>query len=265
MKLIVNIVARLGLFAILFLLMQVIAAWLMPLLSFGDADLGRILAYTLSMSLMIVVLRLCNRESLLPAEPIMHSRRGFNPLLILYGVVVMIALSIVLAPLGGYLPEDSREFSDSLWTLVLVVFAAPIFEEVLFRGRLYGLLRTKASPMVSVLLSSLMFGLMHLQPAVMLEGVLMGLLFSYAYLRSRSIFAPVILHMCNNALAYALKVLSYGERPLLELVDSRNYYMAIYIASAVVVVISYVLMIRFVVRYNRRGARAAKNEITAQS
>lgn len=257
MKLIVDIVARLGLFAILFLLMQVIAAWLMPLLSFGDADLGRILAYTLSMSLMIVVLRLCNRESLLPAEPIMHSRRGFNPLLILYGVVVMIALSIVLAPLGGYLPEDSREFSDSLWTLVLVVFAAPIFEEVLFRGRLYGLLRTKASPMVSVLLSSLMFGLMHLQPAVMLEGVLMGLLFSYAYLRSRSIFAPVILHMCNNALAYALKVLSYGERPLLELVDSRQYYLVIYVASAVIVVVSFALMIRFMVRYNRRGTKSS--------
>lgn len=257
MKLIVDIVARLGLFAILFLLMQVIAAWLMPLLSFGDADLGRILAYTLSMSLMIVVLRLCNRDSLLPAEPIMHSRRGFNPLLILYGVVVMIALSIVLAPLGGYLPEDSREFSDSLWTLVLVVFAAPIFEEVLFRGRLYGLLRTKASPMVSVLLSSLMFGLMHLQPAVMLEGVLMGLLFSYAYLRSRSIFAPVILHMCNNALAYALKVLSYGERPLLELVDSRQYYLVIYVASAVIVVVSFALMIRFMVRYNRRGTKSS--------
>ncbi len=263
MKLIVDIVARLGLFAILFLLMQVIAAWLMPLLSFGDVDLGRILTYTLSMSLMIVALRLCNRESLLPAEPIMHSRRGFNPLLILYGVVVMIALSIVLAPLGGYLPEDSREFSDSLWTLVLVVFAAPIFEEVLFRGRLYGLLRTKVSPMVSVLLSSLMFGLMHLQPAIMLEGVLMGLLFSYAYLRSRSIFAPVILHMCNNALAYALKVLSYGERPLLELVDSRQYYLVIYVASAVIVVVSFVLMIRFMVRYNRRGARAVKNETTA--
>lgn len=257
MKLIVDIVARLGLFAILFLLMQVIAAWLMPLLSFGDADLGRILAYTLSMSLMIVILRLCNRVSLLPAEPIMHSRRGFNPLLILYGVVVTIALSIVLAPLGGYLPEDSREFSDSLWTLVLVVFAAPIFEEVLFRGRLYGLLRTKASPMVSVLLSSLMFGLMHLQPAVMLEGVLMGLLFSYAYLRSRSIFAPVILHMCNNALAYALKVLSYGERPLLELVDSRQYYLVIYVASAVIVVVSFALMIRFMVRYNRRGTKSS--------
>ncbi|MBQ8205751.1 MAG: CPBP family intramembrane metalloprotease [Alistipes sp.] len=257
MKFIVDIVARLGLFAILFLLMQVIAAWLMPLLSFGDADLGRILAYTLSMSLMIVILRLCNRESLLPAEPIMHSRRGFNPLLILYGVVVTIALSIVLAPLGGYLPEDSREFSDSLWTLVLVVFAAPIFEEVLFRGRLYGLLRTKASPMVSVLLSSLMFGLMHLQPAVMLEGVLMGLLFSYAYLRSRSIFAPVILHMCNNALAYALKVLSYGERPLLELVDSRQYYLVIYAASAVIVVVSFALMIRFMVRYNRRGTKSS--------
>lgn len=257
MKLIVDIVARLGLFAILFLLMQVIAAWLMPLLSFGDADLGRILAYTLSMSLMIVVLRLCNRESLFPAESIMHSRRGFNPLLILYGVVVMIALSIVLAPLGGYLPEDSREFSDSLWTLVLVVFAAPIFEEVLFRGRLYGLLRTKASPMVSVLLSSLMFGLMHLQPAVMLEGVLMGLLFSYAYLRSRSIFAPIILHMCNNALAYALKVLSYGERPLLELVDSRQYYLVIYAASAVIVVVPFALMIRFMVRYNRRGTKSS--------
>lgn len=257
MKLFVDIVARLGLFAILFLLMQVIAAWLMPLLSFGDADLGRFLAYTLSMLLMIVLLRLCNRESLLPAEPIMRSRRGFNPILILYGVVVMIALSIVLAPLGSYLPEDSRAFSDSLWTLLLVVIAAPIFEEILFRGRLYGLLRTKASPMVSVLLSSLMFGIMHLQPAVMLEGVLMGLLFSYAYLRSRSIFAPIVLHMCNNALAYALKVLSYGERPLLELVDSRQYYLVIYAVSAVIVVVSFALMIRFMVRYNRRGTKSS--------
>lgn len=259
MKLVVDIVARLALFAILFLLMQVVAAWLMPQLSFGDVDLGRVLAYTLSMILMVVVLRLCNRPALLHAEPVMHSRRGFNPILILFGVVVMIALSIVLAPLGSYLPEDSRVFSDSVWTLTLVVVVAPIFEEILFRGRLYGLLRVKTSPLVAVTLSSLMFGIMHLQPAVMLEGVLMGLLFSYAYLRTRSIFAPIILHMCNNALAYALKVLSYGERPLLELVDSRNYYVAIYIASAVVVVISYVLMIRFVVRYNRRGAKSSKD------
>ena len=252
MKLVVDIVARLALFAILFLLMQVVAAWLMPQLSFGDVDLGRVLAYTLSMILMVVVLRLCNRPALLHAEPVMHSRRGFNPILILFGVVVMI-------PLGSYLPEDSRVFSDSVWTLTLVVVVAPIFEEILFRGRLYGLLRVKTSPLVAVTLSSLMFGIMHLQPAVMLEGVLMGLLFSYAYLRTRSIFAPIILHMCNNALAYALKVLSYGERPLLELVDSRNYYVAIYIASAVVVVISYVLMIRFVVRYNRRGAKSSKD------
>lgn len=255
MKVFIDVVARLSLFAILFILMQIVAAWLLPLLSFGgDIDLGRFLGYSLSMILMIIVLRVLNRATLLHSERVMTSYRGLNPLVALYGVLVIVALSITLAPLNDYMPVDSREFSDSVWTLVLVVIAAPIFEEILFRGRLYGLLRTKTSPLVSVMLSALLFGVLHLQPSVMAEGLLVGIVFSYAYLRTKSIVAPIILHMCNNALAYTLEVLSYGERPLLELIDNREYFLVIYVVSALFAVVSLGIMIGYIVRYGRENS-----------
>ena len=82
------------------------------------------------------------------------------------------------------------------------------------------------------------------------------MLFSYAYVRTRSIIAPIILHMCNTALAYALTILSYNEKSLLELVDSEAYYLIIYVVSAVIVSVA---MVGVVVRL----VRVRKQEPTA--
>jgi membrane protease YdiL (CAAX protease family) len=141
------------------------------------------------------------------------------------------------------MPADSRVFDDSVWTLINVVIVAPIFEEIIFRGKLYNILRVSSSPIVAVLLSSTIFGIIHFEPVVFISGILSGLLFSYAYIRTRSIYSPILLHMCNNALAYALTILSYSERSLLDLVESDAYNFIIYYVSSIILVVSMIAMV----------------------
>jgi membrane protease YdiL (CAAX protease family) len=162
---------------------------------------------------------------------------------LLIAVVVLVALSIVLSPFEGQMLTDSREFDDSLWTLLTVVVAAPIFEEIIFRGKLYNVLHVSCAPILAVLLSSAVFGIVHFQPIVFISGILSGVLFRYAYIRTRSIYSPILLHMCNNALAYALTILSYSERSLLDLVESDAYNFIIYYVSSIILVVSMIAMV----------------------
>lgn len=249
MRKVVDTTFRLMVFLVIFIAMQIIAAIIVTPLPFGDdIALQRLITYAVSMTLTIVALK-GYKHFITPApEPIKCSRLGFNPIVTLFGVVVLVAISVVLFPFERHMPADSRVFDDSVWTLINVVIVAPIFEEIIFRGKLYNILRVSSSPIVAVLLSSTIFGIIHFEPVVFISGILSGLLFSYAYIRTRSIFAPVLLHMCNNALAYALTILSYGERPLLDLVESDAYNFIIYYVSIIIVVFAVVVMVVRIVR-----------------
>jgi membrane protease YdiL (CAAX protease family) len=186
-------------------------------------------------------------------EPIERSRAGFNPILLLAGVIFIFALSIVLSPLEELMPVDNSMYDDSVWTLIMVVVIAPIFEEILFRGKLYNMLRISASPLTSVVLASLLFGAVHLEPIIAISGLPWGLLLGFVYLRSRSIIAPIILHMFNNALAYATIVLSYDDKSIVELIDGERYFLLIYIVSALIVVIAMIRFVTFIVKQGRQN------------
>ena len=62
------------------------------------------------------------------------SSRGLNPVLLLWGVVFMLATSVVLEPLLSLLPEVPNAYGRGAWAIVTVVVMAPLFEEVIFRG-----------------------------------------------------------------------------------------------------------------------------------
>jgi hypothetical protein len=62
--------------------------------------------------------------------------------------------------------------------------------------------------------------------------------------------------MCNNALAYALTILSYNEKSLLELVDSEAYFLIIYVVSAVIVSVAMVGVVVRLVRVRRQEPTA---------
>ncbi|WP_460577619.1 lysostaphin resistance A-like protein [Hymenobacter coalescens] len=83
-----------------------------------------------------------------------------------------------------------------------ICVAAPVLEELLFRGvMLPGLERNYGSGK-AILQSSLLFGLFHLNPAQAVSAFLLGLLAGWVYVRTRSLAACIWLHFLNNAVAF---------------------------------------------------------------
>jgi membrane protease YdiL (CAAX protease family) len=74
----------------------------------------------------------------------------------------------------------------------------PVFEELLFRGLVFGELRKVATVRLALVIQALIFGLYHINPIQGAYAFLIGLLLGYVYYRSSSIVAPMIVHAAIN-------------------------------------------------------------------
>ncbi len=99
---------------------------------------------------------------------------------------------------------DSYKQAKSLPLLYIgVVFLAPLFEEILFRGFLFkGLRNSFLGGHGTVLTTSLIFSIIHLTQysisIIFLMILPMALLLGYARLYSKSLLLPFFLHAINN-------------------------------------------------------------------
>jgi len=84
---------------------------------------------------------------------------------------------------------------------LLVVVAAPIVEETLFRGILFGGLRRRMSLWPAALLSGFLFALVHFQPVVLLPFLGLGVVLAVLYERSGSLLPPTVAHAAFNAMS----------------------------------------------------------------
>ena len=217
------------------------------------ADVSFMLCYFISMIAVYGATILLEKVAFKRVAPVYNLKEGFDPIAILLGVVLIFAISVILLPLEEVLSPDSRTFPDGFGTLLTVVLLAPIFEEMIFRARLYNILSRNTSPLMSASLSAIAFGVVHLEPIVVIEALLVGVVLSYFYLSKRSIFTPIILHIFNNAFAYALVMLSYNGKSLRELIgNSADVHLGVYLLCSLIVVVGSVFIIRFFVLEKRR-------------
>jgi membrane protease YdiL (CAAX protease family) len=87
---------------------------------------------------------------------------------------------------------------------IALVIIAPIAEEVLFRGYLYGKLRSHASVLVATLLTSALFGAVHMQWNVAIDTFILSLAMCYLRELTGTIWAGTLVHMIKNGLAFTL-------------------------------------------------------------
>ena len=94
--------------------------------------------------------------------------------------------------------DGSSYASLGLWMLPLAVIAAPIFEEFIFRGLIFGGLRRSFGVWPATLASAAVFAIVH--PAFSLLPVfVMGVCAALVYERTRSLLAPMLVHAVYNA------------------------------------------------------------------
>ena len=95
----------------------------------------------------------------------------------------------------------SSRYEYMLAFLALVVIA-PIAEEVLFRGYLYGKLRQYVPIWASVIVTSLLFALVHLQWNVAIDVFVLSVILCLLREKTGSISSSIIVHMIKNAIAF---------------------------------------------------------------
>lgn len=133
---------------------------------------------------------------------------SFLPYLLLSGVLLLIAKSLL--PEVNLTEKQQLGFSTNIFgvevafAFVLFVILAPLMEELLFRGYLYGKLRPRVGLIVSMLLVSLAFAVLHGQLNVGIDTFALSIVLCLLREFTGSIWAGVLLHATKNGLAFYL-------------------------------------------------------------
>ncbi len=209
------------------------------------------------MMLLAVVIYRCARGGNMKLS-IQHSMRGFDPTILLWGLMIILSLEVVMEPLMQLLPPSPMPSGRGFYMLLSILVVAPIFEELLCRGVILESIRKRRGSVVGCIISALIFGLMHFEPQSVLNAFAIGILLGYLYLRTRSIFAPIILHSLNNVLAYFLLLFGFANTTISQLVKNEFIYMIIYITASIILLISLISIARYISRLDRQDKNITK-------
>ena len=132
-------------------------------------------------------------------------------------LIVSMAYGFIAGQLAGDIPaqgilEQMGEFEGLVGILSLglvVVVLAPLSEELVFRGFIFGALRKRSGFLVSGVLSSLAFTIIHLQfhPVLFIQIFILGFLLALVYERTHNLVVPMLAHGVYN-LAIAAIILA---------------------------------------------------------
>jgi membrane protease YdiL (CAAX protease family) len=140
---------------------------------------------------------------------------GFKAILLLMPMVWMVttltaivcdALGIARSPHSLIRIADSPLSATMRWLLVFaVVVAAPVFEELLFRGHLQSVLsRGLNRPWAAIVITSLIFAAFHAELWMFVPLFVLSCGFGLMYERTGNLWAPVTMHAIFNGVSLAL-------------------------------------------------------------
>jgi membrane protease YdiL (CAAX protease family) len=134
---------------------------------------------------------------------------GFRPArfwTIVLGAVGALIVSVAVSQLGE--PEGVKQALDvartpSLFVASLIVMAllAPVAEEAVFRGLLYGWVAGRWGTTVAWFVSSVLFAAAHIELAHIILVLPLGLWFGWLRRRTDSLWPSLVAHIVNNGLA----------------------------------------------------------------
>ncbi len=130
-----------------------------------------------------------------------------------WSVLAIVFTVIPSALLEAFVEVPYEDVSDWMWMLgpawlgvILLVVMAPLGEELLFRGFLFGgLMQSRLGPLGAILVTSVLWSVIHIQYDWMIVGVIfvIGIVLGAVRWLSGSLWPPIVAHGVMNALAAA--------------------------------------------------------------
>jgi membrane protease YdiL (CAAX protease family) len=129
----------------------------------------------------------------------------------LYGLTWIINISYaIFLYQHGFTPPETDVYTKLLgqvtWytlilNLVLAGMLAPVVEEVLFRGVIFGGLQAHFGKWTSAVLSAMIFSALHFQAYGFFPRFMLGMVLVYLYDKYKSLYPAIALHGLNNIVA----------------------------------------------------------------
>lgn len=166
------------------------------------------------------------------------STSGFNPNVILGGLIWLISVQVVVEPISLYLPVAESAAGQGFWAIVTAVLFAPVLEEFIFRGLVMESLLRRHRRSLSVVVSAMLFAIVHFQPSVMFSAFVSGLVLGTIYLHTNSIFSTIILHSINNAIAFSLITLNVEDYSYRQVLGGGELYYIVYALCFVISIVA---------------------------
>jgi len=195
----------LAIFIVVVLLLWVPAGWLLH-------DRGMVTLLAVFFATALIALSVAMAPMGLAALPALGFRRvGWRPLVL--GSVVALALSIAVSQFGlepqgiKEAMEVVREPGMFVPSLAVIAGLAPLVEELVFRGLLYGWVAGRWGTVAAWIVSSLAFAAAHVEPAHIILVLPLALWFGWLRRRTDSLLPSLVAHMVNNGFAVAAAAL----------------------------------------------------------
>jgi membrane protease YdiL (CAAX protease family) len=158
--------------------------------------------------------------------------------------LITITLIILLEPITELIPipesilEVFKEMiQPNIFSFLTIVVAAPILEELFFRGIiLEGFLRNY-KPWKAIIWSALVFGMAHFNPWQTIGATIMGLLLGWAYVKTKSLWPGVLIHFLNNLIGYSVIAFTKENNLLIKYTNEYISYSYLMILSIIILII----------------------------
>ena len=137
---------------------------------------------------------------------------GLSPIAFVVSTLLAAALTWIFTIFPWFNAEEAQDvgFStylapgDRIIAFLVLVVLAPIVEEIIFRGWLYGKMRNRLAAPWAILIVSLLFGLVHFQWNVSVNVFALSVVLCVLREITGTIYAGILTHMIKNGVAFYL-------------------------------------------------------------
>jgi membrane protease YdiL (CAAX protease family) len=201
------------------------------------------LSYTLSMVLLLYITVKIRKSYFFSWEKV-------PAFVFLLCIPLVLSIGIILEPVSNLIPMPVRIqklFADmvtrDIFSFLMIVIAALVLEELVFRGIILDGLLKRYSPQKAIFWSAFIFGLVHMNPWQFIGAFMVGSVMGWVYFKTRSLIPCILMHLVNNLAGFLFLFYSNDTTGItFGLVKSNNWYLAIYLGCIPLFVwIAYIL------------------------
>ena len=195
------------------LLGQIVASPLQLLLGTKVSGLSTFLMYTAALSIGLLfalwqrkayrAFTIRAQDPLFEGDPV-SAKVYFLLTLLPFGIMLISGpISSLLPVPEAFLEQIDKVLGDfGIFEMLTIVIAAPIFEELIFRGIILDGFLRQMSPKKAILYSAFLFALIHMNPWQFAHTFLLGAGIGWVYFRTKSIWPCIWIHFVNNGMVF---------------------------------------------------------------